>query len=70
MAISYASGRWRTWSVRLPGSLSPMPSDMRMIGHLLYDSKMIFEDLLASWESGSWKVGIQGENIDFALLVN
>jgi sulfate adenylyltransferase subunit 1 (EFTu-like GTPase family) len=38
-----------------------MPSDMRMIGPLLYDSKMIFEDLLASWENGSWKAGIQGE---------
>jgi len=70
MAIADASGRWRTWSVRLPGSFSSMPSGMRMIGHLLYDSKMIFEDLLASWENGSWKVGIQGENIDFALLVN
>ena len=41
-----------------------------LIGRLLYDSKMIFEDQLASLESDSRKVGTQGENIDFALLVD
>ncbi|KCZ49364.1 sulfate adenylyltransferase subunit CysN [Hyphomonas pacifica] len=41
-----------------------------LIGRLLYDSKMIFEDQLASLESDSKKVGTQGENIDFALLVD
>ena len=40
-----------------------------LIGRLLYDSKMIFEDQLASLENDSRKVGTQGENIDFALLV-
>lgn len=41
-----------------------------LIGRLLYDSKMIFEDQLASLESDSKRVGTQGENIDFALLVD
>ena len=41
-----------------------------LIGRLLYDSKMIFEDQLAALESDSRKVGTQGENIDFALLVD
>ena len=41
-----------------------------LIGRLLYDSKMIFEDQLASLEADSKKVGTQGEEIDFALLVD
>ena len=41
-----------------------------LIGRLLYDSKMIFDDQLAALESDSRRVGTQGENIDFALLVD
>ncbi|MEC7155031.1 MAG: sulfate adenylyltransferase subunit CysN, partial [Pseudomonadota bacterium] len=41
-----------------------------LIGRLLYDSKMIFEDQLASLEADSRKMGTQGESIDFALLVD
>lgn len=41
-----------------------------LIGRLLYDSKMIFEDQLASLEADSKKLGTQGGNIDFALLVD
>ena len=41
-----------------------------LIGRLLYDSKMIYEDQLASLEADSRKMGTQGENIDFALLVD
>ena len=41
-----------------------------LIGRLLYDSKMIFEDQLAALESDSAKHGTQGEDIDFALLVD
>lgn len=41
-----------------------------LIGRLLYDSKMIFEDQLATLESDSKRQGTQGENIDFALLVD
>jgi len=41
-----------------------------LIGRLLYDSKMIFEDQLATLETDSAKHGTQGEEIDFALLVD
>ncbi len=41
-----------------------------LIGRLLYDSKMIFEDQLAALENDSKKVGTQGAEIDFALLVD
>ena len=41
-----------------------------LIGRLLYESKMIFEDQLAALERDSKKVGTQGDEIDFALLVD
>jgi bifunctional enzyme CysN/CysC len=41
-----------------------------LIGRLLYDSKMIFEDQLAALEADSKKVGTQGGALDFALLVD
>ncbi|WP_067109879.1 sulfate adenylyltransferase subunit CysN [Sphingopyxis granuli] len=41
-----------------------------LIGRLLYDSKMIFEDQLAALEADSRRVGTQGQEIDFALLVD
>ncbi|MBY0344103.1 MAG: sulfate adenylyltransferase subunit CysN [Sphingomonadales bacterium] len=41
-----------------------------LIGRLLYDSRMIFEDQLAALESDSAKHGTQGQEIDFALLVD
>lgn len=41
-----------------------------LIGRLLYDSKMIFEDQLASLEADSKVSGTQGGEIDFALLVD
>ncbi len=41
-----------------------------LIGRLLYDSKTIFEDQLAALEADSKRVGTQGQNIDFALLVD
>ncbi len=41
-----------------------------LIGRLLYDSKMIFEDQLAALESDSKRQGTQGQEIDFALLVD
>ena len=41
-----------------------------LIGRLLYDSKMIFEDQLAALEADSKKVGTQGGELDFALLVD
>jgi sulfate adenylyltransferase subunit 1 len=41
-----------------------------LIGRLLYDSKMIFEDQLASIEKDSKKSGTTGEKLDLALLVD
>src|SRR5881392_594814 len=40
------------------------------IGRLLYDTKLLFEDTLASLEKDSKKFGTTGEDIDFALLVD
>ncbi|MDX2368044.1 MAG: sulfate adenylyltransferase subunit CysN [Colwellia sp.] len=41
-----------------------------LIGRLLHDSKMIFEDQLAAIEKDSKKSGTTGEAIDLALLVD
>ena len=41
-----------------------------LIGRLLYDSKMIFEDQLAALEADSRQLGTQGKSLDFALLVD
>lgn len=41
-----------------------------LIGRLLYDSKLIFEDQLAALKNDSKKYGTVGDDIDFALLVD
>ncbi len=41
-----------------------------LIGRLLYDAKLLFEDQLATLERDSRKVGTTGGDIDFALLVD
>jgi len=41
-----------------------------LIGRMLYDSKLLFEDQLATIEKDSKKWGTQGDEIDFALLVD
>ena len=41
-----------------------------LIGRLLYDTKLLYEDQLAALEADSKKMGTQGEKIDFALLVD
>lgn len=41
-----------------------------LIGRLLYDTKLIFEDQLAALQNDSRKHGTNGEDIDFALLVD
>lgn len=41
-----------------------------LIGRLLYDSKLIFEDQLSTLEKDSRKHGTTGEEIDFALLLD
>jgi bifunctional enzyme CysN/CysC len=41
-----------------------------LIGRLLYEAKMLFEDQLSALEADSKKMGTQGGNLDFALLVD
>ena len=41
-----------------------------LIGRMLYDSKLVFEDHLAALEQDSKVVGTQGGELDFALLVD
>ncbi|NOZ08556.1 MAG: sulfate adenylyltransferase subunit CysN, partial [FCB group bacterium] len=41
-----------------------------LIGRLLWDSKLVFEDQLAALEVDSKRVGTQGDEIDYALLLD
>ena len=41
-----------------------------LIGRLMFDSKMIYEDQLAALERDSKRVGHAGEEIDYALLLD
>ena len=41
-----------------------------LIGRLLYESQMLFEDQLAALEADSRRDGTQGEELDFALLLD
>jgi bifunctional enzyme CysN/CysC len=41
-----------------------------LIGRLLYESKLVFEDHLEALKADSAKVGTQGGELDFALLVD
>jgi bifunctional enzyme CysN/CysC len=41
-----------------------------LIGRMLYEAQMIFEDQVTALQSDSKKVGTQGADIDFALLVD
>ena len=41
-----------------------------LIGRLLYETKLIFEDQLEALKEDSKKFGTQGERLDFALLVD
>ncbi|MGH3072186.1 MAG: sulfate adenylyltransferase subunit 1, partial [Gaiellaceae bacterium] len=41
-----------------------------LIGRLLYESKVLFEDQLSALQSDSLRVGTRGGDLDFALLVD
>jgi bifunctional enzyme CysN/CysC len=41
-----------------------------LIGRLLFDSKVVFEDQLAALEEDSKRVGTQGDKLDYALLLD
>ena len=41
-----------------------------LIGRMLYESQMLFDDQLSALKSDSKKIGTQGNEMDFALLVD
>ena len=41
-----------------------------LIGRMLYDARTVFDDQLSQLEADSRRVGTQGQNLDFALLVD
>jgi bifunctional enzyme CysN/CysC len=41
-----------------------------LIGRMLYESKLVFEDHLSALEADSRRIGTQGGELDFALLVD
>ena len=41
-----------------------------LIGRMLYDSKMLFEDQLSALQKDSKRLGTQGNSLDFSLLVD
>src|SRR5690348_4103628 len=41
-----------------------------LIGRLLYESRMLFDDQLSALEDESRRLGTQGDELDFALLVD
>ncbi|MGN6767336.1 MAG: sulfate adenylyltransferase subunit CysN [Rhizobiaceae bacterium] len=53
----------------LPGG-AVADGNSTLIGRLLYDTKLIFEDQLSALERDSKKHGTTGDDIDFALLVD
>ncbi|MFS0772655.1 sulfate adenylyltransferase subunit CysN [Sphingomonas sp. 1P08PE] len=67
---SYLDGHRRKTLLRFITCGSVDDGKSTLIGRLLYDSKMIFEDQLAALHADSKRVGTQGQEIDFALLVD
>ncbi|MEM1231556.1 MAG: GTP-binding protein, partial [Pseudomonadota bacterium] len=41
-----------------------------LIGRMLYEAQMVFDDQVAALQADSKRQGTQGEDIDFALLVD
>jgi bifunctional enzyme CysN/CysC len=67
---AYLEAQQRTPLLRFITCGSVDDGKSTLIGRLLYDSKLIFEDQLAALEVDSRKIGTQGGELDFALLVD
>jgi len=67
---SYLSAQLRKSFLRFITCGSVDDGKSTLIGRLLYETKMIFDDQLDALRSDSKKFGTQGEGIDFALLVD
>ena len=66
----YLAGQERKSLLRFLTCGSVDDGKSTLIGRLLYDTKLIFEDQLAALQRDSRKSGAGGEDIDFALLVD
>jgi bifunctional enzyme CysN/CysC len=70
-AFAYKSGaQWDKNLLRLLTCGSVDDGKSTLVGRLLYDSKLVFEDHLAALSTESRRRGTTGEEIDFALLVD
>ncbi len=67
---SYLHARQRKGLLRFITCGSVDDGKSTLIGRLLYDSKLIFEDQLSALERDSKTVGTQGGALDFALLMD
>ena len=68
--VAYLSAQERKSFLRFITCGSVDDGKSTLIGRLLYDSKLIYEDQLAAIEKDSKKSGTQGEKVDLALLVD
>jgi len=67
---AYLAGHESTGLLRLLTCGSVDDGKSTLIGRLLYDTKLLFEDQLATLKSDSRKYGTTGDEVDFALLVD
>ena len=67
---TFLDARERTSLLRFMTCGSVDDGKSTLIGRLLYESKLIFEDQLAAVTADSKKVGTQGGELDLALLVD
>jgi bifunctional enzyme CysN/CysC len=68
--LAYLDGHERKSLLRFITCGSVDDGKSTLIGRLLYESQMLFEDQLAALEADSRKLGTQGEELDFALLLD
>ena len=67
---AYLDARERTSLLRFITCGSVDDGKSTLIGRLLYESQLVFEDHLAALEADSKRIGTQGGDLDFALLVD
>ncbi|MEP4114633.1 MAG: GTP-binding protein, partial [Nitratireductor sp.] len=67
---AYLAGQERKSLLRFLTCGSVDDGKSTLIGRLLFDARLIFEDQLAALENDSRRHGTAGEEIDFALLVD
>lgn len=68
--VAYLSAHERKSMLRFITCGSVDDGKSTLIGRLLYDSKLLYDDQMSALENDTKKHGTQGEKIDFALLVD